>query len=168
VQTVIDLRRAVDVVLSRPGVDPKRIGFVGHSFGATWGGVLAGVEKRIKAYVLMAGLPDIADFSKTGSPQRDEMNEMARKQFGEEKIKNYVAMISAIAPYRFIGHAPPATVFMQFAEKDDFISPKVAKQYYDAASQPKVEKWYYCGHELNEPKALADRVDWLKEQLGMR
>ena len=38
VQTVIDLRRAVDVVLSRPGVDPKRIGFVGHSFGATWGG----------------------------------------------------------------------------------------------------------------------------------
>jgi len=79
VQTVIDLRRAVDVVLSRPGVDPKRIGFVGHSFGATWGGVLAGVEKRIKAYVLMAGLPDIADFNKSGASLYDQMIETARK-----------------------------------------------------------------------------------------
>jgi len=37
------------------------------------------VEKRIKAYVLMAGLPDIADFNKSGASLYDQMIETARK-----------------------------------------------------------------------------------------
>ncbi len=57
IQTVIDLRRGVDLLVSRSDVDLKRIGFVGHSYGAHTGAVLAGVEKRIKAYVIMAGAP---------------------------------------------------------------------------------------------------------------
>src|SRR2546422_4823218 len=34
IQTVVDLRRGVDLLLSRRDIDRKRIGFVGHSFGA--------------------------------------------------------------------------------------------------------------------------------------
>src|SRR5262249_19199775 len=49
-QLVTDIRRGVDVLLAL-SVDPKRIAYVGHSYGATWGGALAGVEKRIKCYV---------------------------------------------------------------------------------------------------------------------
>src|SRR5262249_28068863 len=52
IKGVVEMRRAIDVLLARNDVDPKRIGYVGHSYGATFGGVLAGVEKRIKAYVL--------------------------------------------------------------------------------------------------------------------
>ena len=37
IQMVVDLRRAVDVLVSRKDVDPDRIGYVGHSLGATWG-----------------------------------------------------------------------------------------------------------------------------------
>ncbi len=32
---VVDLRRAVDVLMARKEVDSKRIGYVGHSLGAT-------------------------------------------------------------------------------------------------------------------------------------
>ncbi len=64
VQTVIDLRRGVDLLLSRADVDRKRIGFVGHSFGAHTGALLAGIEKRIKAYVIMAGAPSLTEFIK--------------------------------------------------------------------------------------------------------
>lgn len=56
IQMVVDLRRAVDVLAERKDVDPKRIGYVGHSLGATWGGPLAAVEKRIKMFVLIGGL----------------------------------------------------------------------------------------------------------------
>ena len=52
IQAIIDLRRCVDLLVKRPDVDPKRIGFVGFSFGATQGGILCGVERRISAYAL--------------------------------------------------------------------------------------------------------------------
>src|SRR5262245_50588055 len=37
IQAVVDLRRGFDVLLAQPGVDPKRLGYVGHSYGAQFG-----------------------------------------------------------------------------------------------------------------------------------
>ena len=56
VQQVLDLRRAVDL-LYRPALPShgKRIGFVGLSFGAVQGALLAGTEQRIKAFDLQSG-----------------------------------------------------------------------------------------------------------------
>ena len=59
IQMVVDLRRAVDVLIARKDVDGARIGYVGHSLGATWGAPLAAAEKRIKVFVLMGGLPKV-------------------------------------------------------------------------------------------------------------
>ena len=42
-QQVIDLRRALDLLLSRDDIDPKRIAFVGHSFDANCGAILDAV-----------------------------------------------------------------------------------------------------------------------------
>lgn len=44
IQTIMDLRGGVGLLISRPEVDAGRIGFVGHSYGAILGGVLAGME----------------------------------------------------------------------------------------------------------------------------
>ena len=55
IQLIVDLRRGVDLLMSRPEVDADRIGFIGISYGASIGGLLAGVESRIKAYVLAMG-----------------------------------------------------------------------------------------------------------------
>ena len=41
-QQVIDFRRGLDLLTARPDVDPKRIAYVGHSFDAHVGGILAG------------------------------------------------------------------------------------------------------------------------------
>ena len=54
VADVVAVRRAVDVLRSLPNVDPKRIGFVGWSAGARTGAVVAGVEPRADAFVLMS------------------------------------------------------------------------------------------------------------------
>jgi cephalosporin-C deacetylase-like acetyl esterase len=54
-QQIIDLRRGVEVLLTRRYVDPHRIAYVGHSYSAHLGAILAAVEKRIGTFVLMTG-----------------------------------------------------------------------------------------------------------------
>src|SRR5262249_7428311 len=58
IKQVIDLRRALDVLMAQPGIDPDRVAFVGHDFGAMYGSILAGVDHRPSAYVLIAGASD--------------------------------------------------------------------------------------------------------------
>ena len=55
VQQDVNLRRGADLLLARKDVDPKRLAYVGHSCDATAGGLLSGIDKRFKAFVIMAG-----------------------------------------------------------------------------------------------------------------
>ena len=55
VQQDVNLRRGADLLLARKDVDPRRLGYVGHSCDGSAGGFLSGVEKRFKAFVIMAG-----------------------------------------------------------------------------------------------------------------
>ena len=50
-----DARRAVDILLAQPGVDPQRIAAVGHSLGAKEVLYLAAFDERIKAAVASEG-----------------------------------------------------------------------------------------------------------------
>ena len=43
-QAVVDMRRGIDLLLARKDVDPRRLAYVGHSYGAQWGAVLSGVD----------------------------------------------------------------------------------------------------------------------------
>lgn len=52
IHAVVDLRRGIDLLLARPDVDPRRLAYVGHSYGAQWGAILSAVDKRIKTAVL--------------------------------------------------------------------------------------------------------------------
>jgi hypothetical protein len=54
VQTVINVRRALDIVSARGDVDSRRVALVGHSGGTIWGADALAVDKRFKAAVLAA------------------------------------------------------------------------------------------------------------------
>jgi dienelactone hydrolase len=163
IQLVVDARRGVDLLLSRPEVDGKRIGYVGHSLGATWGGALAAADKRIKALVLMGGLPAITDFS-----GHDYISTVVHRAYTPEQIGDYVRVISPINPANFVGQSAPAALFFQFAQHDRYITPKFAHEYFDAAAQPKQQKLYFCSHEFNDPEALMDRDQFLQKQLELK
>lgn len=163
IQLVVDARRGVDLLLSRPEVDRKRIGYVGHSLGATWGGPLAAADKRFKALVLMGGLPTITDFSGD-----DYISRVVHKAYTKEQISRYVKVISPINPEHFVGQAAPDVLFFQFARHDRYITPRFAREYFAAASQPKEQKFYFCSHEFNDPEALMDRDQFLQKQLGLQ
>ncbi len=163
IQLVVDARRGVDLLLSRPEVDGKRIGYVGHSLGATWGGPLAAADKRIKALVLMGGLPTITDFSGD-----DYISNFTHKAYTPQQIASYVKVISPMNPEHFVGQSAPAMLFFQFAQRDRYITAKFAREYFEAAAQPKQEKFYFCSHEFNDPAALLDRDQFLQKQLGLK
>jgi dienelactone hydrolase len=153
IQTIIDLRRGVDLLTSRPEVDAKRLGFVGLSLGAHMGGILSGVEKRIKALVLMGGLPTLT--------------ERLRQNNKDGKFNHDIEILPSIDPIHYVSHAAPSALFFQFARRDRFVSEKQAIEYSTAASLPKLVKWYDTGHELNDIQALSDRADWLRQQIGI-
>jgi dienelactone hydrolase len=52
---VVNARRALDVLVARKDVDPKRLGLVGYSLGAQTAAILAGDEARLKAIGIVAG-----------------------------------------------------------------------------------------------------------------
>ena len=67
--TAKDLRRAIDLLSERPEVAANRIAYVGHSFGALFGGILAGVEQRLSTCVLIAGAGSFTDVAVLNLPQ---------------------------------------------------------------------------------------------------
>jgi dienelactone hydrolase len=164
IQTVIDLRRGVDLLTSRRDVDAKRIGYVGHSYGAALGGVLASVEKRIKAYVLMAGDPSWTTSLRSGT---DPSSEQLRKSFTKEQLDKYIEVTAPLDAIHYINHAKPSALFFQFSRYDVEIPETAGTRYAQAASEPKLVKWYDVGHELDNVEALLDRAEWLRKQIGI-
>ncbi len=163
IQTVVDLRRGVDLLVSRSDVDPQRIGFVGHSYGAHTGAVLAGVEKRIKAYVIMAGAPSLTEFLRTSTLPAIVKT---RDSLTKEQQEKYFNTLADVDPINYIGHVAPAALFFQFGKTDAYPTVEQAKLYSGKASSPKLVKFYEAGHALND-EARRDRAAWLREQIGI-
>src|SRR5215213_4458149 len=162
VQTVIDLRRAVDLLTARRDTDAKRIAFIGYSLGAPVAGVLAGVEKRIKAYVLMTAAGSQIDFWRE---KNNPVVEDLKKRLTPERFELYVKSLEPVEQINYIKQAAPAKLFFQFAKEDEIIPVDAAKKFYEAASKPKTVKWYKTKHSLNA-QATTDRMNWVVEQVG--
>jgi dienelactone hydrolase len=161
VQQVLDMRRGVDVLLARKDVDPKRLAYVGHSYNAGVGGILAGVERRFKAFVLMAG--GLSDEVNSKTPQYQEF----RQKVGPEKLDAFVAKYYYLDQGKFVSHAAPAVVFLQYATQETFLTPELARQYAAIVSEPKRFKLYEAPHALNA-EARRDRIAFLAEQLKLK
>jgi dienelactone hydrolase len=152
-----DLRRALDVLLAQPGVDPKRIAFVGHDYGAMFGTLVAAVDPRPKAYVLIAGTGKFSDWylfgSGSGVPQ------------GEAREK-FIAQLAPIEPVNAVGQAK-AALFFQFGEMDKFTPREDFIAFYMAAPENKRIATYPSKHPMDAEVIRFDRDAWLSEQLGL-
>jgi hypothetical protein len=157
IDQTIDLRRTIDVLLMQPGIDSKRIVFVGHDYGAMFGSIMAGVDKRVKACVLVTGMGNFGDWSLK-----------YWKKPSEGGAEKYRKSLTPVDPIGYISNAAPSALFFQFANKDIYITKETALQFYNAASEPKLVKWYETEHEMMLPQVRKDRVEWVKKQLGIR
>jgi len=164
VQVIVDLRRGLDLLVSRSDVDRGRIAYVGHSFGAQWGAILPTVDPRIHTTVLIAGVPETADlYLRSNNPVLVEL----RGKIPAGQLQNYVQVMSDLDAIRFvpnIGHIP---VLMQFGRYEQYFDRGTAEHYALAAREPKRVLWYDADHEVNDPKAALDRSEWLRQHIRL-
>ncbi len=161
VNYIINLQRAVDVLLSRPEVDATRLGYVGRSHGGAIGGLLAGIERRLKTYILVVADGGLVSHFSSGKGEIGDQLPVS----GEQRSR-WLAAMQSIEPIRYIGRAAPASLLMQSARHDEAVSVASAEQVQQAAPASKVVKWYETGHQLN-PQAYVDQLTWLHEKLSM-
>jgi predicted esterase len=152
VQNVVDLRRAVDVLLARPDVDPARIAFAGYSSGARIGAILAGVDHRIRWFDLLSGGATPVSAYVRAAPAA--LKSRVRRDF------------EVVDPLRYVRRAAPSRLFFQNGRRDTVVPRAALVALASAASSPKEIRWYPAGHGLNA-QALRDQRAWLTRVLGL-
>jgi cephalosporin-C deacetylase-like acetyl esterase len=163
-QQVIDFRRGVDLLVARKEIDGARLAYVGHSYNAHTGGILAAVEKRIASFVLMAG--EFADEEYIFNFDSPAITQF-RHRNGEKELRDFFRQYAFDDPVHFASHSAPSAVFLQFGRRDEGIPEKFARGYFERFAEPKRIEFYDAGHALNK-EAREERVEWLAERLKLK
>lgn len=154
VRQTIELRRAMDLLLSQPGAESSQFAYVGHDFGAMYGIVAGSVDARPTAYVLMAGTTRFPDWF-LYYPQME----------GDDR-KEFIKQMRALDPIEHIGKLSPTPILMQFGNSDPHVPIERAQALSDAAGESAKTLIYNAGHALNEA-AKQDRMEWLMALLSV-
>jgi dienelactone hydrolase len=155
IEELANIRRAIDLLLAQPGVDAGRFALVGHDFGGMYGVLAGSVDRRPTHYVVMAATVRFPDWY-LYSPKLE----------GEQR-EEFVRQFSPLDPITHIPNLSPAPVLFQFGTDDPHVPKERAREFYEAASDPRELRWYESGHGLNLD-ATADRKKWLREKLALR
>jgi dienelactone hydrolase len=163
-QQVVDLRRGIDLLLSRPDVDSKRLAYVGHSWDAGNGAILDALDKRIAAFVFMSGPQSMKEYVlASDSPRMVAM----RKGADLTKVAQTLETNAWADPASYAKQLGPAQALFQYGKQDeDWVPLKDANDYVAMSSGPKEVKFYDSDHALNEA-ARKDRDDFLKKHLRL-
>jgi predicted esterase len=154
IEEVVNVRRAMDLLLSQSTVDSKRFAYVGHDFGGMYGVLAGSLDQRPSHYVIMAATPRFPDWYLYLPKLEGEVREAFIRQFSE------------LDPITHVENLSPAPILFQFGTDDPHVPKERAEEFFAAAKEPKEMKWYETGHGLND-KATSERKAWLKEMLGL-
>ena len=154
IRQVVELRRAVDLLLSQSNVDKNRIGFVGHDYGAMYGMLMAGVDQRINTFVFIAATQSLNDWAFLGPQPKSKA--VYLKQNARLELTDYLRQVRN------------ASKLFQFGKGDFFVSQADAAVLYAAAPQPKQRKLYEASHKMELDEIMKDRDEWLVKQLKLQ
>ena len=154
IQQVIEIRRALDLLLTQSHVDNTRIAYVGHDFGAMYGMLMAGVEKRVKTYVFIAATQSLNDWAFLGPQPKSKSAYL--KQNADLELTDSLRQVTN------------ASKFFQFGKGDFYVSQADAAVLFAAAPEPKQRKMYDAGHNMMLKEIMVDRDNWLIEKLMLK
>ncbi|MEM2341083.1 MAG: alpha/beta fold hydrolase [Candidatus Bathyarchaeia archaeon] len=164
IQTVIDLRRAIDYLETRPDIDIERIGYVGGSMGGILGAIFIGVEPRVKAAALIVAGGNVSLMIRES------------KHYTMPKIREYIQrenvsyeelqrMLDPIDPINFIGYFSPRPIVFHLGKYDEDVPAESGRQLYERAGEPKQVYWYDTGHNVPLDLVLARILDFMDRNL---
>ena len=153
IRQVIEFRRALDLLLSQANVDKTRIGFVGHDYGAMYGMLMAGVDRRINTFVFIAATQSLNDWAFLGPQPKSKAAYL--KQNSNLELTDYLRQVRN------------ASKFFQFGKGDFYVSQADAAILFAAATEPKQRKMYEASHKMESNEIVKDRHEWLVKQLKL-
>lgn len=169
-QTVIDLRRAVDYLETRPDIDEDRISYIGLSMGAILGAIFNGVDERPQAPVLVVGgggWRTIISNSQIGPAIT------MRKYIADNNIdvEAFAGEMAGVDPLNFIWRIAPRPVLFINGKRDLLVPVESNILLHNMASEPKTIVWFDgiegepTGHipPINEIMEIC--IKWWKENL---
>lgn len=164
VQTVIDLRRAIDFLQSRQEIDGKRIGYIGLSMGGILGGILAGVDERVQAPILIVAGGDWGYLFRTSQhPTAVQLREKHPELFESAQKTNEV--MGVVDPVNWVAHISPRPLLMINGNNDQVVPKECTERLFAAAKEPKEIVWLEGAH-MPQPDAVLRKVDeWLSKYL---
>jgi cephalosporin-C deacetylase-like acetyl esterase len=160
---VTNIQVALAYLLDMYKVDNQRVAFVGHSYGANVGAILAGIEPAIKYFILMAGTPRARQlYNSFNENNLQKLNEQTPKE-------RYDLWTSVLKPYDAEHFIPrtQAQILHQFALEDEIIPLDLAEHYFQITPEPKRAVYYNCRHQMQDYQAQQDRKAWLLEVFGL-
>jgi dienelactone hydrolase len=152
IESVVEVRRAVDLLSSLSYVDSRRIGYVGWSAGARTGAIAAGVDHRILVFDLLAGgaVPVSTYVANAAAGNRTELK----------------TLLATTDPLRWVAQAAPSKLLFQDGRHDELVPRKALVGLARAGSKPKELRWYDSGH-VPSTKAWVDSRRWLAASLRL-
>jgi dienelactone hydrolase len=155
VNAVVAQRRALDLLARRSDVDKARLGFVGHSWGAVQADILAGIESRLAAVVVVSG----------GS-------RFSRFLYGylhPAEGRNYLDSLSRFDGAWYVGLPGKRSVLLQFGRSDTTVAAAERDELTALTTGTHERKDYDAGHDLlTVAAAVTDRQAFLHSVLRMR
>ncbi len=154
---VKELRLLLLWLRDQPEIDTHRIALVGHDFGAMFNAVVAGIDKDIKACIMMAAVPDFSDWF------------TMRKKMSDDELEKYRINMLDVAPIKYLEIAHYTSFLFQFGKKDkSFVPKEKAEMLFEKTSGEKEMQWYDENHAIHlNDIATNYRISWLKKQLGI-
>jgi dienelactone hydrolase len=189
VDTAFDLTRLMDVLVTRPDVDPNRIGVVGLSEGGFEGWMAAVADPRFKVIVPVVGL---TRFTGTADPSNElysfhRVFRAVADARGEKTItpatirafweKMLPGFDTTFDPIHLIPTLAPRPLLILAHENDPIVPPQGAKEVYEAAlkryrqlgAADKIQFRIEPGldHEEQSFGEWMEALDWCNRWLGV-
>jgi len=117
-QSLLDVRRAIDFIQSRPEFDKDSIGIAGTSLGSLVAALSFGVEHRIKYAAFVLGGVDLAHIIWTSSRVVAERETLRSNGYSEELLRE---QLQPIEPKEYLSSREPNTSFVIGARFDTVI-----------------------------------------------
>jgi dienelactone hydrolase len=146
---VVAARRALDLLADDERIDADRLGLVGWSMGGRLAALVAGVDDRVRATVLMSvGAAPVSEYVDAAPA---ELADVIRE------------VLEPIDPLTRLPDADGA-VLVQAGRRDSVVPGDALEAVIAAAPAGTRVEWYPTDHALNAD-AEADRFDWLAGEL---
>jgi dienelactone hydrolase len=141
-QTVIDLRRGLDLLASRPECDPHRLGFIGFSYGALTGAMLSGADTRVHSTVLLSGGAGWGTIL-----SRAQAVDFPGDTEGAPVDQSQLSALTPFALQTWVARIAPRPVLIANGLHDEVIPRASQQAFRDAAGEGSELIWWDGGHD---------------------